>query len=311
MANFLANLVNSLGQNQMAQPSAMAQAEQPQQVPQGSFLQRLHQFGSDMQNYNNPTWAALEARKSQSIDAPSNVREYQYFQSLPPDQQKEYLRVKRAQQILDLGGTYGVANPVQGGVDPLATKTLAPADQPINAYNKEKASTQGTLDVEAVMNPIIAGREKEATLNAEAMGEENKREKKAVNVNELISKAEKLLPSATSGLLDNIGTKAKSLTGISDAETQADASLDLLAGALTSNVPRMEGPQGVLDVELYKQMAADVGNRNKPSEDRLAALKVMKELNEKYSKDNTQEQTSQGVDAKRARLEELRRKAGR
>jgi hypothetical protein len=56
----------------------------------------------------------------------------------------------------------------------------------------------------------------------------------------------------------------------------------VIEGALTSSVPRFEGPQGVLDVELYKQMAADVANISKPRKDRLAALDAMEKLQDRY-----------------------------
>jgi hypothetical protein len=44
----------------------------------------------------------------------------------------------------------------------------------------------------------------------------------------------------------------------------------------------MEGPQSDKDVQLYKEMAADVGNDALPRGQRLSALKVMRELYGKY-----------------------------
>jgi hypothetical protein len=58
--------------------------------------------------------------------------------------------------------------------------------------------------------------------------------------------------------------------------------LKVVAGVLTSKVPRMEGPQSNLDVELYKQMAADAGNEALPIPRRLAAVREMKRLYGKY-----------------------------
>jgi hypothetical protein len=48
-------------------------------------------------------------------DMPSNVREYEYFSKLPPEQQQQYITMKRAQQTLDLGDRFGVLNPTQPG----------------------------------------------------------------------------------------------------------------------------------------------------------------------------------------------------
>jgi hypothetical protein len=45
----------------------------------------------------------------------------------------------------------------------------------------------------------------------------------------------------------------------------------------------MEGPQSNFDVDNYKRMAADVGNKSKPIGDRMAALRGMRELQQKYA----------------------------
>lgn len=47
--------------------------------------------------------------------------------------------------------------------------------------------------------------------------------------------------------------------------------------------PRMEGPQGVADLLLYRQMAGDLGNDMLPTPTRLAALKTMRRLQETYA----------------------------
>lgn len=44
--------------------------------------------------------------------SPSAVREFQFFNSLTPEQQQRYLTVKRADQIVDLGDIPGVVNPL-------------------------------------------------------------------------------------------------------------------------------------------------------------------------------------------------------
>lgn len=62
--------------------------------------------------------------------------------------------------------------------------------------------------------------------------------------------------------------------------------LETLSGWLTSNVPRMEGPQSNFDVENYKTMAGMVGDRTKPIDSRLAAAREAKRLQEKYAEIN-------------------------
>ena len=45
-------------------------------------------------------------------ETPSNVREWQYFQSLPPEKQQQYLTMKRAEKYLDTGTAFVRPNPV-------------------------------------------------------------------------------------------------------------------------------------------------------------------------------------------------------
>jgi hypothetical protein len=55
------------------------------------------------------------AQASRGGELPSNVREYEYFSKLLPDQQQRYLAVKRSQQTIDLGDRFGVPNQLQPG----------------------------------------------------------------------------------------------------------------------------------------------------------------------------------------------------
>jgi len=220
----------------------------------------------------------MVAAQMQQAQAPSNVQEYQYFQSLPPEQQNQYLNVKRASQVLNLGDQMAIRAP-GGGIAETYGVNVNPNNAPELKGLQATAVNNARI---AAAAPIAA-----ATTQGKAQGEANalvnNKSRQAGNVIDLIGQAEAILPQATSGYAQNVGSSLKSAFNVSDEKTKADAQLDLLSGALTSNVPRFEGPQGVLDVELYKKMAADVGNKNKPTGDRLAALKTMKTLNQKYA----------------------------
>lgn len=74
--------------------------------------------------------------------------------------------------------------------------------------------------------------------------------------------------------------------GVSTPGAQTAAQLEALSGWLVANVPRMEGPQSNMDVENYKTMAGKIGMRNVPVSERLAALKVVEELQRKYASIN-------------------------
>lgn len=45
-------------------------------------------------------------------ETPSNVREWQHFNNLSPEDQQRYLTMKRAEKYLDLGDRYGQPNPI-------------------------------------------------------------------------------------------------------------------------------------------------------------------------------------------------------
>jgi hypothetical protein len=98
-----------------------------------------------------------------------------------------------------------------------------------------------------------------------------------------IASARELIPKATASgagaMLDN----AAAFFGKSTDGADAAAQLDTIAGWMTSNVPRMQGPQSDKDVLLYKQMAGDVANRNLPASRRLAALDTLEKLQGKYA----------------------------
>lgn len=74
---------------------------------------------------------------------PSSVQEWQYYNSLDPNQKKEWLTNKRAGSTLDLGGSQ-VRLGADGKPEATYAKTLAPADQPANAGAKAQAAATGT-----------------------------------------------------------------------------------------------------------------------------------------------------------------------
>lgn len=177
----------------------------------------------------------------------------------------------------------------------------------IGAISADKAgmSRQAEKNVDIVMNPQIAGGEAEARLLqqlqydpaikravsaqeglAEIDTEKAKKSEKAEIMLNLVQEAEGLLPNATSGAIGRGITGTQKFFGKSTDASKADARLKVIAAGLTSNVPRMEGPQGVLDVELYKQAAGDVANSEIPYEDRLSAIQTIKDLQNKYAGNN-------------------------
>lgn len=94
--------------------------------------------------------------------------------------------------------------------------------------------------------------------------------------------SEKPTGSGVGAAVDFLG----GLVGMSPAGSVQAQQLEAVGGALTSKMPRMEGPQSDKDTMLYKQMAAMVGDRTVPVDRRKAALQTVKELWAKYERLN-------------------------
>lgn len=105
---------------------------------------------------------------------------------------------------------------------------------------------------------------------------------------ETIDQAEKLLSGASGKPLptgSTVGTAVDTVAGWVGASPEGAKeaqTLKAIGGALTSKMPRMEGPQSDKDTQLYKEMAAVVGDSTVPRDRRLAALQIVKELWGKY-----------------------------
>lgn len=202
---------------------------------------------------------------------PSAIREYEYAKKLSPEEQIYFQGLKR-----NIAGEGAVITPT-GKAQTLSNYGQAGAQR---TGMEQTAKNVSDLNYK----PEIA----KETTKQEAIGK--KQGSEAVNVinasqtNEIIQEAKKILPQATSGVFQRGVSGTASLAGISTSMDQADRQLQILGGKLTSSVPRFEGPQSNSDLELYKKMAGDIANPNVPYKSRLAALKEIEKLNNKYMK---------------------------
>lgn len=198
-------------------------------------------------------------------ELPSNIQEWQYYNQMAPEDQKRYIQMKRQGQVINLGGSQIIADPTNPAGAPLKTFEVTPKPEDM---------------------PDFRGAQAEATAQGKAQGERTanaqKQEFDARANRNYLTQALKLLPESTSGGVATAGKIVKGGLGISDAATQADRKLNIIAAKLTGTVPRFEGPQGVLDVELYKQAAGDLANTNLPAGDREAAAQFMLDLLDQY-----------------------------
>lgn len=93
-----------------------------------------------------------------------------------------------------------------------------------------------------------------------------------------IGMARQLLPKATSSGVGAVMDAAGNMVGMSTESADAAAQLDTVSAWMTSNVPRFEGPQSDSDRKYYQEMAAAVGDRTKPTSQRLASLDQLENL---------------------------------
>lgn len=103
---------------------------------------------------------------------------------------------------------------------------------------------------------------------------------KVLNV---LSDAESLIKQSTGSYLGAGADLAARAFGKTTPGAAASAQLKVLEGAIMFAQPRMEGPQSDKDTMLYRQMAGNIGDPTIPNDQKLAAIKMIRELHEKYA----------------------------
>lgn len=201
----------------------------------------------------------------------SSIQEIQYLRSLdalPPEEREakrnEFFQVKRAQQIIDRGGSQDVLQPgaAPGAVAASLPKTLAPNQTAEHAFEVAGAKKQGEAAASL------------ASQKAKAPG--------------IIGEAKSLLDPGPEGQMptqSGIGSAVDRIGGwfgMSPAGAPEAARLKVVGGNLTSLVPRFEGPQSDRDTQAYREMAGQIGDDTIPVPQRLAALNQVETLINNY-----------------------------
>lgn len=217
---------------------------------------------------------------------------------IPP---KDLIALQQTNARLADEGIGGVAVPNVGG-NPMANALRGQPSQvmpaapmpgaPMAGAPMAGAPMQGNVPMAAQVSqyqydPKMSPKENRAAA-AKFNEDYQKNVKNAKNAYRAIELAAPILKSGapSSGGFNAAVTAVREYFGGGGDASAADTQLNVLGGALVGMQPRFEGPQGVLDVELYKQMAGDVGNPKKPVPARMAALKSMIDLQKKYDPNN-------------------------
>lgn len=146
------------------------------------------------------------------------------------------------------------------------------------------AMVNGQPAIKASDSPVLQGQIAGAKTGGEAVA---KREFNMTGLGATINEAKSILSGDGGALPTGSGVGAArdavaGFVGVSTAGSLQAQKLKALSGALTSKMPRMEGPQSDKDVAMYKEMAAEIGNPSVPVERRKAALETVEKLWAQY-----------------------------
>lgn len=208
-------------------------------------------------------WKRVAAAQQQQ---PSDILAYEYYKKLPPDEQKTFMSLQRqptAPQLSIINGVPTLVDRIQGTQTPLTTQQAEAQGRAAIAGTEAQAKARGTVVGEAE-----GGIEKKGTA--------------AENVNSILDLADPLIDLSTGSKIGAATDKVAAAFGKSLDGAQATAQLQILQAGLMFAQPRMEGPQGVLDVQLYEKAAGQIGDPAVPAGTKKAAVKTIRALQQKY-----------------------------
>lgn len=105
----------------------------------------------------------------------------------------------------------------------------------------------------------------------------------ATDAMNILQQAAPLVRNSTNSGFGDIADKTAAFFGKSTTGADTAAQLKALGGALVSKMPKMSGPQSDKDVQLYKDMAGNIGDPTTPRSQKEAAMRTIMELQAKYA----------------------------
>lgn len=209
-------------------------------------------------------WKRVAAAQAQPT---SDVQNWEYFQKLNPEQQKQWMSLQRqptAPQLAIINGVPTLVDRIHG------TQT------PLTSLQSEIGATTAKAGAEAEAKAL-------GSAKGEAQGGLAKKGINAMNVLETIDLADPLIDVATGSAPGAAADKVAAFFGKSTSGDQAIAQLKIVQANLMTNMPRMEGPQSDRDVQLYREAAGEIGDANVPRERKKAAVSMIRALQQKYT----------------------------
>lgn len=206
---------------------------------------------------------------------PSAVLEWEHYQKLIAEDKKNgthnaelYLEMKRApnMQVRDINNVPSVVDPTRVG----GTTT-----QPLSTQESERAAAEARKQAESRGAAVGAA-------EGSIQGGIQTKASNAVNTKTLIDMAEPLIDAATGSLAGAARDAFVKSFGFAPDSAQAISQLKVIQAGIMMNQPRMEGPQSNLDVKLYEQAAAQIGDPTVPAPIKKAALRTVEAIQNKY-----------------------------
>ena len=157
----------------------------------------------------------------------------------------------------------------------------------------EQMPINGKTVLPAAQSPALQGQIAGARTGSEAQA---KREFNMSGASETVDQAEKILTGKVKPTASGIGALtdvAGSVIGYAPKGAAEADQLRAIGGQLVAKMPRMEGPQSDRDVQLYTQMAGQIGDATIPVSRRLAALQTVRNIVQKYESPKTQQMQTQ------------------
>lgn len=180
------------------------------------------------------------------------------------------------------------------GIDPgsqLSANVAMRGQNMTDARAREKNSIDleavGKVDWKQDVNGAWVGLPKEVTgqgpVTPVTTTTSGKREMQARNALDIINEAKSLIDKGTGSYVGAGVDLLGKAVGVGTPGAVAGGQLKALEGALMMAQPRMEGPQSDKDVQLYRQMSAQLGDPTVPPAIKKAALGTIESLHKKYA----------------------------
>lgn len=188
--------------------------------------------------------------------------------------------LQQAQPGMDLAAMRERGDTQRAGLQAAATGANAAADR-MAALERTLITERGSNTREGIRALGLA-----ESARIKASQEKNKegaqQAKDTQDIFSIINEARPLMNKATGSLLGTGVDKAVSAFGGTTEGASATAQLKALQGAIISKMPKMSGPQSDKDVQLYREMAGQIGDSTIPTAQRSAAMNTIEQLNMKY-----------------------------